>query len=127
MAHAQDHISAAASHVAAKGAALDGTFPRTGASGLGSGRIIEVLGHPHMTLQTTQVGAVTAATVLLEGSNDKTNWKTLATNAHAGDDSKFAEVDTKAYRFARVRKSVDAGAADTIDYFLRLAGASGPF
>lgn len=122
MAHVQDHSSALSTHVAAgPGASRDALFPRANGS-TGAGRIIEVLGHPHMTLQT-RGNAANTPTVLLEASNDATNWKVLATHAHAGNDDKFTEIDTKAYRFVRVNKSVDGD----VDYFLRLAGASGPF
>jgi hypothetical protein len=122
MALPQDHVSAPATHAASKGAAIDGAFPRAGGSGAGPGRTIEAAGHMHATLQTVQSGAVAPATVLLEGSNDGANWKTLATNAHAGNDARFAEVNTMGYRFFRARKSVDCGAGDFVDYFLRLTG-----
>lgn len=122
MALPQDHTSAPITHAAAQGgqASLDGVFPRTGAAGVS--KIHEALGHHLFSLQTVQNGVVGTATVLLEGSNDKATWKTLGTNAHAGNDAKFLEVIDKPYRFVRVNKSVAAGAGDTVDYFLRMTG-----
>jgi hypothetical protein len=74
------------------------------------------------TLQTVQSGADAPASVLLDGSNDGANWKTLATNVHAGNDTQFAEVATRGGRFFPARKSVDCGNGDFVDYFLRLTG-----
>lgn len=98
----------------------DGSFLRTGGAGTGAGRIIRNLSGVSGVLQTVQTGAVTAATVKLQGSVNGSNWTDIASNAHAGNDMKEAVFVDKGYAFFRVNKSVDAGAGDFVDYYLHI-------
>lgn len=102
---------------------IDGTWLRA-TNGTGRGQVVAGMGHHLATLQTVQGGAGTPV-VVLEGSNDGVNWKVLGTNTHAGSDSQYLEVVDKPYRFYSVRKTT--GSTGTIDYYLRLAGASGVY
>lgn len=117
----QDYVSTGAAADLKKDGSEDTSYDPSAVS---TSQIITSLGHEKAVLQTVQGGAG-SATVTLEGSNDRTNWNILATNTHTGSDTQFAEVTDKAYKYWRVNMSAHSGA--DVDYFLRLAGASGTY